>query len=60
MTHKSIIHRAGDLFVAHADSQRPDNTPMVPVVPNKPQGLLEYEEALRALRERVIAAGRVA
>ncbi len=43
-----------------ADSQPPHNAASNPPVPDKPQGLLEYEEALRALRERVVAAGRVA
>lgn len=50
MTHKSHIERAADLLM---DQPRDD----------KPQGLLEYEECLRALREqleaRVKAAGEV-
>lgn len=46
--------------VSHADFERPLNEPNDPSVP---QGLLEYNECLRALRERellarVQAAGR--
>lgn len=48
----SLIERA-----MRADSQPPQNATPIPAVP---QALLEYEECLRALHERVVAAGRVA
>lgn len=54
-TRMTLIQRA----TTHADFERPLNEPRAPEVP---QGLLEYNECLRAMREqllaRVQAAGR--